>query len=168
MTGLDPATDVILQAAVVITDANLGTLEEFCCDIWQPAAALEKMTPYVREMHQKSGLLTRLAASQVELRNAEQLMLERIAGWCDYPATLCGNSVGQDKRFLDAYMPGVARFLHYRIVDVTSVKVLMRRWYGVGAEYKKPEDQKHDALFDVRQSIAELTFYRSKFFPART
>jgi len=163
MTGLNPATDVIVQAAVIITDSKLTVLEEYCCDIWQPPERLCGMSPFVRDMHTKSGLLDRVTKSRLEVQAAERHLLERIAGWCEFPATLCGNSVGQDKRFLDAYMPGVGRFLHYRIVDVSSLKVLMRLWYGEGAEFKKPDDQKHDALFDVQQSIAELDFYRKKY-----
>jgi oligoribonuclease len=163
MTGLDPCTDAILQAAVVITDPILTVLEEYSCDVWQPPDTLEKMSPFVRDMHTKNGLLERVAKSRIDLRAAERHLLERIAGWCDYPATLCGNSVGQDKRFLEVYMPGLARYLHYRIVDVSSLKVLMRLWYGEDAEYKKPDELEHDALFDVHQSIAELAFYRKKY-----
>jgi oligoribonuclease len=163
MTGLDPEKDVILQAAVLITDPNLTVLEEYCTDIWQPPEALANMSPFVRDMHTKSGLLERVAKTRTETHSAERHLLERIAGWCEFPATLCGNSVGQDKRFLDAYMPGVARYLHYRIVDVSSLKVLNRLWYGDDAEFKKPDDQKHDALFDIRMSVAELDFYRKEF-----
>lgn len=163
MTGLEPATDTILQAAVVITDPNFTVLEEYSADIWQPPAALDLMSPFVRDMHTKSGLLDRVAKSRIDVRAAERHLLERIAGWCSYPATLCGNSVGQDKRFLEQYMPGVARYLHYRIVDVSSLKVLLRLWYGENAEFRKPDDQKHDATFDVHQSIAELEFYRKNY-----
>lgn len=164
MTGLEPTTDTILQAAVVITDPNLTVLEEYCADIWQPLAALEVMSPFVRDMHTKSGLLERSARSRIDVRAAERHLLERIAGWCTYPATVCGNSVGQDKRFLEQYMPGVARYLHYRIVDVSSLKVLLRLWYGEHAEFRKPDEMKHDAMFDVHQSIAELDFYRKNYF----
>jgi oligoribonuclease len=163
MTGLDPMKDTILQAAVVITDANLSVLEEYCADVWQPPAALEIMSPFVRDMHTKSGLLDRVAKSRIDVRAAERHLLERIAGWCSYPATLCGNSVGQDKRFLEQYMPGVARYLHYRIVDVSSLKVVLRLWYGEQAEFKKPDELKHDASFDIHQSIAELAFYRKHY-----
>jgi oligoribonuclease len=163
MTGLDPLTDAILQAAVVITDPELNVLEEYACDVWQPPAVLDRMTPFVREMHTKNGLIERVSKSKIDLHSAERHMLERIAGWSSYPATLCGNSVGQDRRFLDNYMPGVASYLHYRIVDVSSLKVLLRLWYGEDAEYEKPDDLKHDALFDVHQSIAELAFYRKNY-----
>lgn len=163
MTGLDASRDVILQAAVIITDPILNVLEEFCCDIWQPPEALASMSPFVRDMHTKSGLLERVAKSRIELAFAERQLLERICGWCDYPATLCGNSIGQDRRFIDAYMPGVAAYLHYRIVDVSSLKVLMRLWYGDEAEFKKSDELKHDALFDIRNSVAELDFYRRNY-----
>ncbi|MGC4064510.1 MAG: oligoribonuclease [Polyangiaceae bacterium] len=163
MTGLDVEKDVILQAALVVTDAELNVLEEYCCDIWQPPEAMSHMSPFVADMHTKSGLLARVAKSRTEIHVAERHLLEKISGWCEFPGTLCGNSVGQDKRFLEAYMPGVARYLHYRIVDVSSLKVLTRLWYGDESEFKKPEDQKHDALFDIRMSVAELAHYRSKF-----
>lgn len=164
MTGLDPQVDVILQAAVIITTPELEPLEEYVCDVWQPAAALAGMSPFVRDMHEKSGLLERLAQSRIDTLGAERRLLERIAGWCPYPATLCGNSVGQDKRFIERYMPGLGGYLHYRIVDVTSVKVLGRLWYGESVDYRKPEEGAHDALFDIQQSIAELKHYRKSFF----
>lgn len=164
MTGLDPQNDVIVQAALIVTNAELEPLEEFCCDIWQPAATLERMTPFVRNMHEKNGLLTRVAASTLDLQAAEKQLLERMAGWCPYPALLCGNSIGHDKRFIDRWMPGLAGYLSYRTVDVSSIKVLAKLWRGQTAVYPKPTDAEHDALFDIRQSIAELAFYRKTLF----
>ena len=164
MTGLDPEYDVIIQAGLIITDANLTPLEEYACDIWQPEEELRKMTPFVREMHEKNGLVERVRGSKLECRAAEKRLLERIAGWCAYPAVLCGNSVGQDKRFVDRYMPGLAGYFSYRIVDVSSIKVLARLWYGDAAVFKKPEEGEHDALVDIRNSIAELKFYRTALF----
>ena len=163
MTGLDPAPHVILQAAIVVTNAQLEPLEELCVDIWQPERLLEPMSPFVREMHEKNGLLARVAASKVEVRDAEKRLLEVMAGWCPYPAVLCGNSIASDRRFIERYMPGLAGYLHYRMIDVSSLKVLLRLWYGDSAEFKKSEAGAHDALFDIRQSIAELQFYRSRF-----
>ena len=163
MTGLNPERDVILQAALVITSSELETLEEVAYDIWQPEQSLSIMTPFVRDMHEKSGLLERSRESRVECRDAEQGILERVAGWCAYPAVLCGNTIGQDRRFIERYMPGLAGYLHYRTVDVSSLKVLLRLWHGAEAEFKKPESGAHDALFDIRQSIAELRFYRSRY-----
>ena len=161
MTGLDSNRDVILQAALVVTDAELRQLEEFAVDVWQPEEALGRMVPFVREMHEKTGLLARVRASKTDLVAAERALLERVTGWCPYQTVLCGNSVGTDKRFLDRWMPGLAAYLSYRIVDVSSLKVLAKLWYGDGAVYKKPEAGEHDALVDIRNSIAELAHYRA-------
>jgi oligoribonuclease len=167
MTGLSPERDVILQAALIITDSELRPLEEFACDIWQPESALAEMSPFVRDMHTKTGLLPRVAASRLEVAAAERLLIERVAGWCSYPAVLCGNSIGQDRRFIDRYMPGLSRYLHYRLLDVTSLKILARLWYGEGAVYNKPPEGAHDALVDIKNSIAELAHYRQTLFRPR-
>ena len=164
MTGLFPDRDVILQAALIVTNPELNVLEEFCVDIWQPEAALAGMTPYVRDMHEKSGLLERVRKSKIDLGAAEQRLLERVAGFCTYPAVLCGNSIGQDKRFVERWMPGLAGYLSYRTIDVSSVKLLAKVWYGPTAMFDKPKDREHDALFDVRNSIAELSHYRKTLF----
>jgi len=164
MTGLDPVTDVILQAALIITNGALDIIEEYVVDVWQPESELAKMTPFVRDMHEKSGLVTRLRASKVDTWATEQRLLERVAGHCPYPAVLCGNTIGQDKRFVERYMPGLAGYLSYRTIDVSSVKVLAKAWYGSSAVFDKPKDREHDALFDVRQSIAELQHYRKTIF----
>ncbi|HVU01417.1 MAG TPA: oligoribonuclease [Polyangiaceae bacterium] len=164
MTGLDPREDVILQAALIVTDRDLRPLEEYACDIWQPEAALAKMTPFVRDMHEKNGLVERVRKSKLECASAEKKLLERVAGWCPYPAVLCGNSIGQDKKFVEQWMPGFAGYLSYRIVDVSSLKILARTWYGELALYKKPEEGEHDALVDIRNSIAELSHYRKTLF----
>jgi oligoribonuclease len=164
MTGLDSHNDAILQAAVVLTNKNLEPLEEYACDVWQPESELAKMTPFVRDMHEKNGLLARVRASRTDLASAEKNLLERVAGFCPYSAVLCGNSVGQDKRFLDQHMPGLARYLSYRIIDVSSLKLLAKLWYGDAAAFAKPTEGEHDALVDIRNSIAELRHYRSVLF----
>ena len=164
MTGLDPGRDVILQAALVVTDRELRPLEEFVSDVWQPEERLAGMTPFVRAMHEKTGLLARVRASKTDLSQVERALLERIAGHCAYPATLCGNSIAQDKRFVERHMPGLAGYLHYRTLDVTSIKLIAKAWYGEAAVFDKPKDQEHDALFDVRNSIRELEFYRKSIF----
>ncbi|MCC6215388.1 MAG: oligoribonuclease [Polyangiaceae bacterium] len=164
MTGLDAERDVILQCALVITNAELVPLEEWVVDVWQPPAALATMSPFVREMHTTTGLLARVEASTVDLARAEKALLERISGWCPYPAVLCGNTIGTDRRFVDRWMPGLSTYLHYRSVDVSSIKVLARLWYGDAAVFDKPEQGKHDALVDIRNSIAELAFYRHALF----
>jgi oligoribonuclease len=164
MTGLDPNRDVILQAALVITTSELVELEEYVVDVWQPEDQLDKMSPFVHDMHVRSGLIGRLRASKVDTWAAEQRLLERVAGHCPYPAVLCGNTIGQDKRFVERHMPGLAGYLSYRSIDVSSVKLLAKAWYGPGAVFDKPKDREHDALFDVRNSIAELAHYRKTLF----
>jgi oligoribonuclease len=164
MTGLDPVHDVIVQAAVIITTKDLVTLEEYSCDVWQPDHELAKMVPFVRDMHQKNGLIDRVRASKLELGAVEKRIMERVTGWCPYPAVLCGNSIGQDKRFVDQWMRGFSGYLSYRIVDVSSLKILTKLWYGDSATFKKSEEGEHDALVDIRNSIAELKHYRSTLF----
>jgi oligoribonuclease len=164
MTGLDSQRDVILQAALIVTDAELGVLEEFSCDVWQPDQSLAQMTPFVRDMHEKGGLIERVRGSRLDLQAAERLLLERIAGWCPFPAILCGNTIGQDKRFIDRWMPGLAGYLHYRTLDVSSLKILAKLWYGERAVYVKPEEGAHDAAVDIKNSIAELAHYRQTLF----
>jgi oligoribonuclease len=166
MTGLDPVKDVIIQAALIITDTQLNVLEEFVCDIWQPDAALERMVPFVKEMHETTGLTERVRKSKLDLLVAERKLLERVAGWCAYPAVLCGNTIGQDKRFVDQWMPGLSGYLSYRTIDVTSLKLLTKAWYGEEAVYDKPVKGEHDALVDIKNSIAELAHYRATVFKA--
>jgi len=164
MTGLDPVRDVILQAALIVTDSQLSPIEEYCVDVWAPEEALAGMVPFVRDMHTKSGLLERVRRSKVDVGGAERQLLERIAGHVPYPAVLCGNSIGQDKRFVERHMPGLAGYLSYRTIDVSSIKILAKLWYGSGAVFDKPKDREHDALFDVQNSIAELAHYRKTLF----
>jgi oligoribonuclease len=164
MTGLNPQEDVILQAALIITDAQLNVLEEFVCDVWQPDALLTRMVPFVKEMHETTGLTERVRKSRVDLLVAERKLLERVAGWCAYPAVLCGNTIGQDKRFVDRWMPGLSGYLSYRTIDVTSIKLLAKTWYGEEAVYEKPVKGEHDALVDIKNSIAELAHYRATVF----
>jgi len=167
MTGLDPETDVILQAALIVTDGELNPLEEFVCDIWQPEARLAQMTPFVRDMHEKTGLVERVRASTIDVRNAEKRLLQRVAGWCEYPALLCGNTIAQDRKFVDRYMPGLAGYLHYRMLDVTSLKLLAGLWYGESAVFEKPAVGAHDALVDIKNSISELAHYRATLLKRR-
>jgi oligoribonuclease len=167
MTGLDPERDVILQAALIITTPTLEPLEEFVCDVWQPEGALQHMTPFVRDMHEKTGLLARVRASRTDVGALEKQLLERVTGFCSYPAVLCGNSIGHDKRFVERYLPGLAGYLSYRTVDVSSLKILVKLWYGEAASYQKPTTNEHDALFDIHQSIAELSHYRATVFKAK-
>lgn len=164
MTGLDPSTDVVLQAALVITSGQLEPLDELAVDVGQPEEALARMSPFVREMHTRTGLIERVRRSTLDVQQAERLMLARISVWCPSPATLCGNSIWNDRRFIARYMPDLDRYLHYRIVDVSSFKVLAGRWYGEAAVFAKPTAGAHDAVVDVKYSIAELQHYRETLF----
>jgi len=160
MTGLDVEQHAIIQAALIVTDNNLTVLEEFSCDIWQPPEVLAKMSPFVRDMHTKTGLLARLQESRTDLGAAENSLLSIIAGWCDHPATLCGNSVWNDRKFIDRHMPGLGRYLHYRLLDVSTLKVVAGIWYGESAVFQKPKTGEHDAIVDIQNSIAEFQHYQ--------
>jgi oligoribonuclease len=164
MTGLDPAVDVVLQAALAITDGDLQILDEAAFDIGQPEAALAGMIPLVRAMHQGTGLIERVRRSTLSVAEVERALLEKVQAWCPSPATLCGNSVWSDRRFIERYMPALHAYLHYRLVDVSSLKVLAQRWYGDAANFDKPLPGEHDARVDIQNSILELRHYRRLLF----
>ncbi|MDF1563124.1 MAG: oligoribonuclease [Deltaproteobacteria bacterium] len=164
MTGLDPASCHIVQLGMIITNSQLEQLgDPYEVTIWQPDAVLDQMSPFVRRMHEKSGLLPQIRASETGLREAEQETMARITAVAEYrKAILCGNSIHSDRKFLDAYMPQLSGYLHYRMIDVSGIKELARSWYDL--EYSKPELGQHTALADIQQSIEELRFYRSRIF----
>ncbi len=160
MTGLDPKTCVPLEVAVIITNAELEELDQMEMTFWQPEAKLLEMPPIVRKMHTDNGLLKKVRASEFSIRDAERRMIELIARWCrPKEGVLAGNSIHQDRRFIHEYFPVIDGYLHYRMVDVSTIKELASRWYGSDALYNKgPSD--HTALSDVRESIKELRHYR--------
>lgn len=164
MTGLDDKTCTILQIATIVTD---GALDELgCLDlvIWQPESALETMSPFVRRMHTENGLLERVRASSVSMAEAEQKTLELVSGLAPFKkGILAGNSIWQDRRFLLRYMPHLENFLHYRQIDVSTVKVLASEWYGARG-LPPPKASSHTALEDIRASIEELKHYRAHCF----
>lgn len=167
MTGLDSTSDVIVEIATLITDDNLEIVAEGPdLVIHQSAETLERMPDIVRDMHTKSGLLEQIAASTVSLEEAGNETLafikEHIPTARSVP--LCGNSIGTDRRFLDAYLPEIEEYLHYRSIDVSTVKELARRWNPtlLGGAPKKATA--HRALDDIRESINELRHYRDNFF----
>ncbi len=164
MTGLDPDTCAIVQLAMVLTDSELNELAPpLELTIWQPETVLGAMSPFVRAMHEKSGLLEQVRASQISVPEAEREAVELLAKHAPFrTARLCGNSIGQDRRFLVRYMPVLEGYLHYRQVDVSSIKELAGWWYG--SKFEKPDVGKHTALHDVQQSIAELRYYRTSVF----
>lgn len=162
MTGLDPETCGIVELAMILTDRELNELVPALeLTIWQPEEVLARMSPFVRDMHQHSGLLPRILASELDLADAERQVMEILTPIAQYKrACLAGNSVWQDRRFLTRYMPAFDDYLHYRLLDVSTLKQLGTWWYD--ARYEKPKDGAHTALFDIRQSIAELKFLREQ------
>jgi oligoribonuclease len=160
MTGLDPETCAIVELGMILTDRNLDPIADpYEVAIWQPESVLESMGPFVRKMHEKSGLLAKIRASSVSVSDAEQKVLAIVAKHASFrTARLCGNSVWQDRRFLYRYMPAFERYLHYRQIDVTSIKEVGEWWYG--KVYDKPAHKEHTALFDIEQSLEELKFLR--------
>jgi oligoribonuclease len=171
MTGLDPVKNVIVEIATIVTDDELNVVAEGPdLVVHQPEEALAAMDPVVVDMHTKSGLLDAIRASTVTLEEAGRRTLEFIQQHVPQPRAvpLCGNSIGMDRRFLDAYLPEIENYLHYRSVDVSSVKELVRRWYPSLSSDRVVKQGTHRALDDVRESIAELRFYREKVFQPAT
>ncbi len=167
MTGLDPDREVIVEIATIVTDDQLNIVAEGP-DLVVPAPpeVLAAMDPFVVDMHTKSGLLELMKASTLTLEEAGRLTLEFIKSHVPEPRTvpLCGNSIGTDRRFLAKYLPDIENHLHYRSVDVSSIKELAKRWYP-DLDTSRPEKAgTHRALDDVRQSIEELRFYRERLF----
>jgi oligoribonuclease len=165
MTGLDPATCTIVEIAVIITDSNLALVSEGPnLIIHQPAEVLAAMKPEVVALHKRSGLLEKIPESEITLAQAEAATLEIVKQYCQpRRALLCGNSIWKDRQFLECYMPDLAHFFHYRMIDVSSIKELVRRWYGDDRHFPKKREC-HRALDDIRESIAELRWYREQVF----
>jgi oligoribonuclease len=166
MTGLDPAKDVIVEIATLITDDDLTILAEGPdLVVHTSEELLAAMDPFVVEMHTKSGLLDAIRSSTISLADAGAATLAFLREHAE-PGTvpLCGNSIGTDRRFLAAYLPDIENFLHYRSVDVSSVKELVRRWYP-GVRSGRPRKLgSHRALDDIRESVEELRYYRASVF----
>lgn len=167
MTGLDVTRDALIEVAVVITDADLHIVDPgIDVLITPPAEALEGMNDFVRQMHTSSGLLDELP-SGTTMEDAQQQVLDYIRRFVPTPkkALLAGNSVGTDKMFLEANMPLVIDHLHYRLVDVSSIKELAKRWYRKAFEEAPVKHGGHRALADILESIQELEYYRRVLFP---
>jgi oligoribonuclease len=166
MTGLDLTRDALVEVAVLVTDSELQVLGEgIDVVIRPPEEAMASMVDVVREMHTTSGLLDALAGGTT-LAEAERMVLDYVRAWVPDPrkAPLCGNSVGTDRAFLARDMPVLEQHLHYRIVDVSSIKELARRWYP-RVYYNSPKKAGgHRALADIRESIDELEYYRAALF----
>jgi|SRR5690606_7155949 len=164
MSGLEPERHEILEIAVLVTDANLEVIAEGPdVVLHQPDAVLDAMDEWCTQHHGDSGLTAAVKASTISLSDAEAEVLAFVRAHCPAgKSPLCGNSIGQDRRFLAAYMPQLESFLHYRNVDVSSIKELARRWYPRLEEPSKKET--HRAMDDILESIAELRFYRRSIF----
>lgn len=167
MTGLDPQRHVIVEVAALVTDAELNILDEGI-DLVVTATdeQLADMDDFVTNMHTENGLVDAIKASTVTLEEAEDKVLELVAKHCDpdHPAPLAGNSIATDRSFIRAQMPRLDQALHYRMIDVSTVKELTRRWYP-RAYYNQPEKgMAHRALADIVESIRELDYYRRAVF----
>jgi oligoribonuclease len=168
MTGLDPERCVIVEIASLVTDGDLNLIAEGpALVIHQPEDALATMDDFVRQMHTRSGLLERIRSSTVTLDQATEATSAFLREHCPEARTtpLCGNSVWKDREFLSRWMPAVAQHLHYRIVDVSTIKELVRRWYGPERQSPKKREV-HRAVDDIHESIEELKFYRKNVFVA--
>ncbi len=166
MTGLDPEKGGILEIASLITDSELHILAEGPnIAVHQPRAVMDAMEEWSRSHHRQSGLLERAMASSHDNQAAEQETLNFLSAYSKPNASpLCGNSVWQDRRFLIRHMPELERFLHYRNIDVSTVKELVRRWYPEFPAFEK--SKAHLALSDIRESLKELAYYRRHVFRA--
>lgn len=171
MTGLNIHTDVILEIATVITDGDLNVISEGpSFVISQPEEKLVRMDKWCVDQHGKSGLTQSVLASETTLEHAEQETLHFIKKHClERTGVLAGNTVWQDRAFLAKYMPRIVEYLHYRIVDVSTVKELVKHWYDkegqqkiAATDFKKSDT--HRALDDIYESIAELDYYKKYFF----
>lgn len=164
MTGLEPATDVIIEIATIVTDSDLNILAEGpTLAIHQSDEIMDNMDEWCTNQHGKSGLTQRVKESSVTEAEAEQATIEFLKQYVEAGVSpMCGNSIGQDRRFLDKYMPELEAFFHYRNLDVSSLKELAKRWKPeVAAGVVKKGS--HLALDDIRDSIEELKHYREHF-----
>ena len=169
MTGLDPARHTIVEIATLVTDDDLEVVAEGPdLVVHQPADALAAMEPVVRDMHTRSGLLAAIESSTLSLADAGAQTLAFIKEHVREPRTvpLAGNSIGTDRRFLAIHLNPIEEWLHYRSVDVSTIKELARRWYPDAVASAPDKRGGHRALDDIRESVEELRHYRSTIFRA--
>lgn len=164
MTGLDPDQDVIIEIATIVTDKNLNVLAQGpVFAVHQSDAALEAMDDWNQKHHGQSGLIERVKQSTVDAAAAEQATLAFLSEWVAAGVSpMCGNSIGQDRRFLVRGMPQLEAYFHYRSIDVSTLKELAARWAPAVKEGFKKQAA-HKALDDIKESIAELQYYRTHF-----
>ena len=165
MTGLIPDTDRIIEVALVITDSNLETIAEApVLVVHQPDNVLDGMDAWNKSTHAKSGLIDKVKASVLDDAAVEAQMLEFLKEYVPAKTSpMCGNSICQDRRFLARWMPKLEDYFHYRNVDVSTIKELAKRWKPDVVQGMKKHN-KHEALADIYESIAELRHYRENFF----
>lgn len=166
MTGLDPKQHVIVEIATLITDDNLEIIAEGPDIVIHASdAQLAQMDEFVTNMHTSSGLLEEIRQSTVTLEAAGQATLEFLKAHIPEAqrVPLCGNSIAMDRRFLDHYLPDIEHFLHYRSIDVSTLKELCKRWYPSVYGKAPQKSGSHRALGDIRESVAELVYYREHF-----
>ncbi|MEV4277769.1 oligoribonuclease [Actinoplanes xinjiangensis] len=167
MTGLDLGKDKLIEVAALVTDPELNVLGEGVdLVIHADDAALDAMPPVVRDMHAKSGLTDEVRRSAITMAEAEEAVLAYIREFVPNPRTapLCGNSIATDRGFLARDMPALDAHLHYRMIDVSSIKELCRRWYPRVYFGQPAKGLSHRALADIRESIRELEYYRRTIF----
>lgn len=165
MTGLDPETCAIVEIGVIITGPDLVPIAKIEHAIWQPEEVLLRMEPFVRQMHTDNGLLDRIRASRCSLRDAERDVLALLAKHVPYrEGLLAGNSIHTDRSFLVKHMPLVEAYLHYRQLDVTSLKLLAKAWYPSMTPLDKTQTKSHTAIADLEASLAELAHYKKHIF----
>jgi oligoribonuclease len=167
MTGLDLEKDVLIEVAALVTDSELNVLGPGVdVVIHADEASLGSMVEIVREMHDKSGLTDAVRASNVSVAEAEDMVLSYVRSFVTEPRTapLCGNSIATDRGFLARYMPRFDEYLHYRMIDVSSIKELCRRWYPRVYFGQPAKGLAHRALADIQESIRELEYYRRTVF----
>ncbi len=169
MTGLDLVHDALIEVAVVVTEADLTPVDEGVdVVIHADGALLDAMVPVVRDMHAHSGLTTAVRESTTTVADAERVVLDYIRSHVPDPrsAPLCGNSIATDRGFLARDMPALDAYLHYRMIDVSSLKELARRWYPRVYQAQPKKGLAHRALADILESIRELAYYRRALFVA--
>ena len=165
MTGLDTERHTIVEIAVLVTDGALELVDDGIDLVIHAAPAeLGRMDDFVRNMHTKSGLLPQIEASTLSLEAAGAQVVEYLRTRVpESTAPLCGNSIGVDRRFLDRHLPSVDRYVHYRSIDVSSLKELCRRWNPSVYKGRPAKQETHRALDDIRESLEELRYYRDHF-----
>jgi oligoribonuclease len=167
MTGLDLGRDALIEVAALVTDPDLNVLGDGVdVVIHAPDPALDGMIEFVRDMHQKSGLTEEVRASTVTMAQAQDMIMDYVTAFVPQPGTapLCGNTISTDRGFLARDMPRLDNHLHYRMIDVSSIKELCRRWFPRTYYGQPAKGLAHRALADIKESIRELDYYRHTVF----